>query len=289
MKKRLVFVSFLLSFSLAQASMVNWVVALVNNQPITNYEVFDTMKKIGGNERNAIEFLIKEKLQIAEIKKRDITASPYEVTQRIEQTAQKNGMSVDEFKSNLAKEGINYTHFREEIAKSIKDQKFYESIFARVDNRITPQNVEQYYKQNIARFTTFDSVNVTRYADKNRAKIEELLAGKKPKNLYSQKVKIPRKGLSEQTAYVFASIKDGGFTPIVHNPQGYFEVFRIDSKVGLNQLSFEEAQNMAINEFVQKERRKAVDEYFEKLRAEAVVQFLPVKQPLVNSDKKPNK
>ena len=44
MKKKLIFL-LMLGFSVANAGMVNWVVAKVNNEPITNFEVFDTMKK----------------------------------------------------------------------------------------------------------------------------------------------------------------------------------------------------------------------------------------------------
>ena len=63
MKKKLIFL-LMLGFSAANAGMVNWVVAKVNNEPITNFEVFDTMKKIKtSNQDTALQFLINEKLQ----------------------------------------------------------------------------------------------------------------------------------------------------------------------------------------------------------------------------------
>ena len=70
MKKKLIFL-LMLGFSVANAGMVNWVVAKVNNEPITNFEVFDTMKKIKtSNQDTALQFLINEKLQASEIKKK---------------------------------------------------------------------------------------------------------------------------------------------------------------------------------------------------------------------------
>ena len=80
----------MLGFRVANAGMVNWVVAKVNNEPITNFEVFDTMKKIKtSNQDTALQFLINEKLKASEIKKRDIRVAPYEVTNAIEEIAKK--------------------------------------------------------------------------------------------------------------------------------------------------------------------------------------------------------
>ena len=95
----------MLGFSVANAGMVNWVVAKVNNEPITNFEVFDTMKKIKtSNQDTALQFLINEKLQASEIKKRDIRVAPYEVTNAIEEIAKKEGKTPEEFKNTLIKQ-----------------------------------------------------------------------------------------------------------------------------------------------------------------------------------------
>lgn len=275
MKKKLIFL-LMLGFSVANAGMVNWVVAKVNNEPITNFEVFDTMKKIKtSNQDTALQFLINEKLQASEIKKRDIRVAPYEVTNAIEEIAKKEGKTPEEFKNTLIKQGVNFDEFRSNLAKDIQTQKLLGGIFAKADKKITPESVKQFYESNPMLFMSFESVNATRFAAKTKKEIENVIRGKVGASVYSHKITIPKSSLNEQTAFAFLNMKDGEFTPIMDHPQGFYEVLRIDSKNGVKKVDFETAKDQVFEMFAKNERRKTVDDYFEKLRANAIIEVLP--------------
>lgn len=278
MKKKLFFL-FMFSFSIANANMVNWVVAKVNNEPITNFEVFDTMKKMKtSNQDAALQFLINEKLQASEIKKRGITVAPYEVTNAVENIAKQQGKSVEELKSNLAKQGVNFDEFRSNLAKDIQNQKLLSGVFAKADKKITPEKVKEFYDNNPMLFMDFKSVNATRFAAQTKKEIEDAVRGKVGMFVYSHKITIPRSSLNEQTAFAFLNMKNGEFTPIMSHPQGFFEVLRIDSKNGLKKVDFETAKKQVFEMFAKKQRRKALDNHFEKLRASAIIEILPPKK-----------
>ena len=95
MKKKFVFLSLIFGFCLANADVINGVVAVVENEPITHYELNKMIKTRGLNPNDALETLIKNKLQVAEIKRLGIITSDYETNERIKAIAAQNKISVD--------------------------------------------------------------------------------------------------------------------------------------------------------------------------------------------------
>ncbi|PSM53244.1 putative chaperone (SurA domain) [Campylobacter blaseri] len=277
MKKKFILIT-LFSFTLSYANIVNWVVALVNNEPITNYELVSTMEKVRVDKKTALELLIKDKLKTSELKKRGIVVSPFEIDNQIKQIAEKNGKSVNALKEDLSRQGIKFENFEQDVAKNLKEQKFFAAIFEKADKKITPENIRDFYEQNKRLFTTFDAVNVTRFASDNKADILRISKGGSIGNTFNHKITIKKSQLDPNSQFVFMSIPNGGFTPIIPNPRGFYEVFRIDSKSGYKTLSFEEVKDDVTNQYIIQVRKKNIEEYFEKLRAQAVIEFLEPKK-----------
>lgn len=274
MKKKVIFI-LAFAFSIGYAAPVNWVVAKVNNEPITNYELTQMMKMMKTNDKNrALDALINQKLQISEIKKRDIAAAPYEIDQHLERLAASNNMSVEQFKDMLNKQGISEAEFREETAKGIQQSKLLGGVFARADERVRPEQAKEFYEKNKMLFINFSAVNATRYAAETKQEIVDVTRGKFGPRVFSHKITIPRSQLNDETAYVFMNMKNGSFTPIMQSPQGFWEVLRVDSKSGMVAKSFEEVKDQITMMFVEQERAKAAESYFEKLRAEAVIEHI---------------
>lgn len=274
MKKKLLFIV-AFAFSISNAAPVNWVVTKVNNEPITNYEVTQMMKMMKTNDKNrALEALINQKLQISEIKKQDIAAAPFEIDQQIQRMAKANGVSIEEFKARAKNSGISEAELRDETAKSIKQSKLLGNVFSRADEKVKPEDALNFYNQNKMLFMNFSAVNATRYAAQTKQEIVDVTRGKFGPKVFSHKITIPRAQLNNETAYVFMNMKNGTFTPVMQNPQGYWEVLRVDSKSGMISKNFEEVKPQILNMIAEKERAKAAESYFEKLRSEAVIEHI---------------
>ncbi|NLK66582.1 MAG: hypothetical protein GX282_03810 [Campylobacteraceae bacterium] len=274
MKKKLLSL-LIFGFGALYANPVNWVVAKVNNEPITNFEIQDIMKKTGSKNRTeALEYLINEKLQIAEIKKRDITASPYEVTRIMEDIAKRNNKTLEQLEAEIKKSGTSVEQFRSNLANDIMQQKLLGSIFEKADKRVTPEKVKEFYAKNPMAFTTYDSVTATRFAAQTKKEIEDAVRGNVGMFVFSHQINIPRSSLNEQTAFAFMNMRNGEFTPIMKHPEGFYEVLRIDSKNGLRSLPLEQVEDRIIRILAENERRKEADVYFERLRANAVIEML---------------
>ena len=117
-KKFLLILAF--AFVSANADVVNSVIAVVENEPITNYELAQVKKERRVGDAEALEILINSKIKTAEIKKRGIMVNSYEIDQRIAAIAEQNGMSVEALHAAATKDGISKAKFREDVKKSLQ-------------------------------------------------------------------------------------------------------------------------------------------------------------------------
>ncbi|MBR2222113.1 MAG: SurA N-terminal domain-containing protein, partial [Campylobacter sp.] len=124
MIKNLIFTALFLAIC-ADARYVGGLVATVDNEPITTYELNNIMKKMNINKEEALNLLIRDKLELAQIKKLNITVSEFEIDQKIAQLASSNNMSVNSFKELLKSRGTSEAKLREDMQISIKKEKLY--------------------------------------------------------------------------------------------------------------------------------------------------------------------
>ncbi len=274
MKKSLLFsILFLCGISLS-AAQINSVIANVNNEPITTYELRQMMAKTGGNYQKAMEALISEKLQNAEMKRLQILISPYEVEKQLNLIAQNNKISLPELQKRVEKSGKSFAAFKKEVETDMKLNRFYQAVLSNI--KITPEAVRAFYDANPQFFTKFNGVKAVRYVAKNPQILENIVRGAKATqgpNLFVQNINIAPKQMSQEAFAFFAQIPQGTYSRIAQNHQGFYEMFYVSEKMGLVRVPYEEAQEHAFEIYSSKEREKAAQAYFDKLRSSAIIEM----------------
>lgn len=275
MKKASIFLSVLFSFSLANAEVVNGVIAVVNNEPITNYELFKVMKQSGADKNSALEILIKQKLKTAQIKQLGIVVSPHEIDTRLKAIAAQNHMTFEQFQEAVKKDGMNQNDLENRVKKDIQEEKLMGVLYNDIAKSVTPENVRKFYDSHPELFMVYDSVDTTIVASKDRASLEKYRENpsSKPTNIKTIKTKLDAKEINSSLMYIFANTKEGVFSPIVTYKDG-FEMFYVNSKNGGKLMDFEKVQDAAIDAYVQSERYKAVQEFDDRLRSNATIEFI---------------
>lgn len=278
MKKSLIFALVFMGFTSLNAAKINSVVALVNNEPITSYELSSAMAKTGGNYGQAFDMLVSEKLQNAEIKRLKINVTPYEVEEQIRKIAAQNNISVDTMKQQLARSGKSYDSFRAQIANDMKMSKFYQSALSGANAKITKENVRAFYERNKKLFSKFTGVRATAYVARTPDVLQNVMKnGSRASNgpdLLVQKINLGPGQMNEQAYAFFSQLKEGAFTPIRKNNAGYYEMFYLNKKVGLVTMPFEQVEQEALSMYANMERQKEAEMYFEKLKSKAIVEIL---------------
>lgn len=274
MKKSLLFSILFLSGISLSGAQINSVIANVNNEPITTYELRQMMAKTGGNYQKAMEALISEKLQNAEMKRLQILISPYEVEKQLNLIAQNNKISLPELQKRVEKSGKSFATFKKEVETDMKLNRFYQAVLSNI--KITPEAVRAFYDANPQFFTKFNGVKAVRYVAKNPQILENIARGARVAqgpNLFVQNINIAPKQMSQEAFAFFAQIPQGAYSRITQNHQGFYEMFYVGEKTGLVRIPYEEAQEHAFEIYSSKEREKAAQAYFDKLRSSAIIEM----------------
>lgn len=277
MLKKISFAAFFLGFCLANASQIsNGIAVIIENEPITVNEVRKAAAQLQTNEANALNLLIRDRLETAQIKNLKIEASDYELNQRLQKIASESGMSVSDLRSAVLSKGGDYAQFKDDVAKTIKQEKLYQSIFADAKINISENAARAYFEQNRDLFAHFTDASVTRYV----APSMQLLGVARHSspmntnhNVHMDVLDLKSEQIPPQLRTIFQQTPDGTFTQIFQTPEG-FEMFYVASKKGQTMPEFDEVRDEAMNALYKLEQDRVIGEYFNKLRAKANVKYL---------------
>lgn len=275
MKKLLFLAAGMLSaLNLYSAQMINGIAAIVENEPITLYEVYSLKEQLRASEQDALNLLIRDRLEDAQIKNLNISVTPFELNDRIESIAKQNGMTNSQFRSSIQAQGMDFLEFKNKIEKKMLQEKLYKSILAEAGKNVNEQKAKMYFDANPDKFKVFSTAKVILYRAKNP---EELEAQKTSPSLLSsvqtQELSLDYQSIDPRLAAIIAGTNNGEFTQILQGADS-FDMFYVKEKIGSYAPSFADVKDNVINELYQGEQEKLMADYFDKLRAKAKIQIL---------------
>jgi len=275
MKKLLFLAAGMLSaLNLYSAQMINGIAAIVENEPITLYEVYSLKEQLRASEQDALNLLIRDRLEDAQIKNLNISVTPFELNDRIESIAKQNGMTNSQFRSSIQAQGMYFLDFKNNIEKKMLQEKLYKSILAEAGKNVNEQKAKMYFDANPDKFKVFSTAKVVLYRAKNP---EELEAQKTSPSLLNsvqtQELSLDYQSIDPRLAAIIAGTNNGEFTQILQGADS-FDMFYVKEKIGSYTPSFADVKDNIINELYQGEQEKLMADYFDKLRAKAKIQIL---------------
>jgi peptidyl-prolyl cis-trans isomerase SurA len=157
------------------AEVCNRVVAVVNNQVITLYELNNRMKEMTGatpdelklkNEamyqdarQKVLELLIDEKIAQAKIKELRIQVSERQVDNFVEKLKRDNQWTQEDLVAGLEKEGLSYEKYRERIRRDIERAQLIE-YEVRSKIIIRDEAIQKYYEEHKGTFGVAEKVQL---------------------------------------------------------------------------------------------------------------------------------
>lgn len=138
----------------------DFIVAVVNSEPVTNNEVRARMARAeaqlaqqGGAmpprdllAREVLERIILERVQLQQAKESGIKVDDFAVSQAEQGVARQNNMSVDELYRRLGRDGMGKERFREELRNQLLLQRLRErEVEARV--KVSDLDIDQYLRE----------------------------------------------------------------------------------------------------------------------------------------------
>lgn len=261
-------ISSLLATSLS-AQLVGGVSILVKDEPITIYDIKSLMQKENITQKEASEYLIRQKLEELEIKKRNLTVTNDEVYKHIEMMAQQNRMSVSElYEAMLNARKLTQKELKEKIKESKLKEKLYNAIAFSTIEQPSEEDELEYYNLHKKRYTTHEKYNITVYTSENKNSLQKKLANPM---LYLQDVlsnndTLEAKKIDPHLAQLLESTEQSTFSQIVPSPNGGFMSFYVSEKIGEKLQEFSLIRDDVRNAIMQELRGQVLNDYFTRLR-----------------------
>lgn len=258
-----------------QASYIGGLVAIVENEPITSYEIENLQDKMKISRQDALEILIRQRLEDAQIKSLNIEIDNFELENQILAIAKNNGLSKDEFLSNLKKNNITEAQFRDQLKKRLQQDRLYERILSRPNENINRENAMKFYQSNRQSFVKFEKVKIVKYSSKDRQKLEETISNplKVQYDVTTEDINIFAPNTNAELLYILVNTPSGSFTPIFSD-NGYWTTIFVGEKTGSYIPPFEVVEQDVVRKMAEKEKDTLVEDYFSKLRVKAKIEMI---------------
>ncbi|NOQ30032.1 MAG: peptidyl-prolyl cis-trans isomerase [Helicobacteraceae bacterium] len=259
------------------AQLVDGVAIVVENHPITLYEIEKETQRTNQTAQNVARTLIRKKLEEMVIRQRQIVVTRDEVNEDIRSIAQRNNITIMQlFESVESSQKLTTKEFKEKIKEKLLSQKLYQSISY---SKMTPPTLTQkkeYYEIHSNEFSQPEEYEVIIYHSDSQEKLKEKTSNPMffSPEVSSREMKIKYTQISPQLVDILNKTPEDSFSPIFPSPNGGFDSFYMKNKAEVTKATFEEADKKIENMIMAQKRADALDDFFERLRVNTQIKFL---------------
>lgn len=152
-----------------EAVVLDHIVAVVNNEAITERDLSLSMRRQPGmigkkapapNRKEALDSMIQEKLLAQAMSKSNIIVNEEDINRAMRNLMRQYGMSsMDQLRAAVAKEGLSFDQYRENLKRHIQQIKFInQEVGSQI--KISDQDLEDYYRQHMKKFSGTSAVHL---------------------------------------------------------------------------------------------------------------------------------
>jgi parvulin-like peptidyl-prolyl isomerase len=269
------FLSLIISSGISFAAMINGIAIIVNDEPITLYDIDKTMSVNNVSKNEAVSYLIDKILYDQLVKENNIDADIFDINNYIEKLANSNGMDVYAFKSVVKQKYPDYSVFENEAKNAVIRQKLVQKIVKGQLAIATEEDMKLYYEKNKSQFLSAKNYEVIQYMSKNKTSLVNTI--KNPllisADVQKESVTLNTEKLQAQMQYLLNETKENSFTPIFTANKQFVALFVL-RKQGSAPLSFESVKAKIFNDIMSLREKKYLKDHFEKQKLTADIKIV---------------
>ena len=266
----------LLSLTL-YAQTIDGVAILVKDQPITLFDIESAMQEHKIPQEQAIDLLVRKKLEAAEIKTRHIMASKQEIFEDIQRMAEQNKMSVIQLYSAIqSSQGLSERELKKKIKEKILNQKLYNAIAFSHLEQPTDREIEEFYNLHKEKFTQPSSFEVLIYHSTDRTHLQEKIDNPMfyAPDVQSEAQSFDPNNMNPQLAQLLNKTPINSFTPVFPAPQGGFMSFYLKDKGQSAAPDLEKIRPQVSNAIMGQKRESILKDYFDRQKLNADIKTI---------------
>jgi len=159
-----------LAASAAFAGLVDAVSIVVNDRPVTLYEIYKTQKSLGIPKTKAVELLIKKRIKEEELQRLGIDVDDFDVVNEIEKIARQNGIDTLKMRTILAKQGVEWEEYKKRVKEKLLQDRLYRRILSTKIQNPSDETLREYYKLHLNSFSVPQKIEVIEYSSGDKRK-----------------------------------------------------------------------------------------------------------------------
>lgn len=268
-------VTLFLTPSIVTAATLDGVSVIINKEPITLFDVFKYSQRFQISKKEALDILVRQKLEDSEIKKQGISVDGFEIDQHIDKLAINNQMSTYDFLNMLRSKNIDTLEYKEEIKKKLQRDKLYQKIVRDKMKQLSDGELLAYYNENQNEFSQAASFDVSIYSSANQQSLTTIQNN--PMSAMSdvelKDTTFEATKMDQNLAGLLNKTPVGKFSSVVKTDQGYV-MFFVKDKHDVKAISFDNAKNYIYGKLADGKEKQSIDDYFEKLKSSANIQVV---------------
>jgi parvulin-like peptidyl-prolyl isomerase len=270
------FLAFLVTISL-NAEIVDGVAVVVKNSAITLHDVKKEMQTSKLGAKQALDVLIRQKLEELETKERKISVSSSEVYEEIKKTAARNKLTINKFYDVVRESsGLTSAELKEKIKQRLLSQKLYSAIAYAHMSEPTENEIKEYYELHKDKFSHPSSFEVTAYVSQDKVSLKSKIDNPM---FYSPQIQTKDEVLkygmiSVGLATLLEKTPLNSFSDIVPNGKGGFMSFYIKAIESGKEAGIQSVKNEIINAIMGAKREQVLGDYFARLRSNADIKII---------------
>ncbi len=270
--KMRIFLLLFMIFALSYARQINAIALTVDQEIITEYEISKLMQEKKISKQEAINELIDDKLELAEIKKYKIFVNEFELENEMNKMLMQSNSSLNQLKANLSKK--DFQKAKENFKKQLEKRRLYEALVSAYKVDTSEQGLRSYYDSNPDDFVIFTQISVEVLSSSEASELEKLKTSKrKAASIQSENVILSPQNSDIRLLAFLSRLKPGEYTPIMQN-NDIFMMYKVKNKEQAQTLPFDEIKSEITNLYASKQRDEYLSDYFNKLRAKADIKYL---------------
>ncbi len=257
------------------AGVIDGIAVVVNNEPITLYEIKKTQKQFKFSNEQAVNFLVKRKVEDNLINERRIEVNEYEINDRFKQLAKREGLSLAKFQEMIRRQS-SLEHFNSELTKQIQREKLYQMILRSEIKKPTDDELLAYYRNNIGLFKMPTHVEVIKYTAYSQSLLRAVLQNPMLQNpdLKQEEEKIDLKKTSRALLEVILKTKESSFSPILPLNKNLFMLLYVKNKIGAKKFDFESSKDKVLMIYYKTRESTVLRSFFNKQIADSVITII---------------
>jgi len=263
------------SFLATQAQIVDAIAIDVEGEPITTIEIQAVQQKLGMSKQAAVETLIKDRLEIAAIKKAGIEIPAEAVEAKINAIASAKGLTQTKMREILAQKGLTWESYKEQLKTEMKKERFFQEVILATIERPSDADLESYYNAHREAFSNAPrQMSLVAYTSDSPKMLQEAIANplRPISGVTKNNILASSNEMSPALLQLIESTPTNSFTKPVNTGKGFISYF-VKSK-GSGQSGFAAVKNAVAAHWIQEQRVQAGKDFLNKLKANANIRVV---------------